>query len=344
MQACTKRCLVVFPIQPLMVPRKDGAEAMLSSILSLRRNLASFAICVGFAAGGFGGNVQAAAAQATYASPDEAVNALIDAVRSENRTEAITKVLGPDGADLANSGDPVADEARRAKFIASFDEAHKIEQAEPAKSVLLVGNDEFPFPIPLVQAGGTWHWDTAAGFDEILTRRVGENELAAIEVMRAYVVAQNEYAEREHNGAGIQYARRLMSREGRKDGLYWPAAGADDVSPLGPLVAQAQREGYKRGRSGEGQPAYHGYVYRMLYGQGRNAEGGARDYIVNGRMIGGFALIATPAEYGDSGVMTFVVNQEGDVFQKDLGPKSAEAAARIELFDPDSSWSKVAAE
>ena len=317
---------------------------MLSSILFIRRNLAFFAICVGFAAGGFGGNVQAATMQASYASPDEAVSALIDAVRSENRTEAVAKVLGPAGADLADSGDPVADEARRAKFITSFEEAHKVQQDDPAKAVLMIGNDEFPFPIPLVQEGGKWRWDTVAGFDEILTRRIGENELAAIEVMRAYVVAQHEYAERERDSAGIQYARRLMSHEGRKDGLYWPAAGDDEVSPLGPLVAQAQREGYKRGRSGEEQPAYHGYVYRMLYGQGRNAEGGARDYIVNGRMIGGFALIATPAEYADSGVMTFIVNQDGDVFQKDLGPESAEAAARIKLFDPDSSWAKIEAE
>ena len=207
------------------------------------------------------------------------------------------------------------------------------------KTVLIVGKEEFPFPIPVVRKDGKWQWDTAAGKDEILTRRIGENELATIGVMRTFVAAQFEYAQRERDGKGIQYARRLMSRDGRKDGLYWPASSDDDASPLGPLIAAAYSEGYRR--SGDRPSAYHGYNFRMLYAQGPNARGGALEYIMKDRMIGGFALIATPAEYGNSGVMTFIVNQDGDVFQKDLGPDTKAAAARIKTFDPDADWVKV---
>jgi len=283
--------------------------------------------------------------QPYFGSPDQAVSALIDALRSDDAAEAIGKVLGPDGEEIADSGDPVDDQDRRTRFLAAFDEGHKIEQQGDAKATLVVGQDEFPFPIELVSESGKWRWDTAAGLDEILTRRIGENELSAIEVMRTYVAAQLEYASNERDGKGIQYARRLMSREGRKDGLYWPVAEGEDDSPIGPLIAQAQREGYTgRAKQENGQAAYHGYYYRMLYGQGRNAADGARDYIVNDRMIGGFALIATPAEYGNSGVMTFIVNQDGVVYEKDLGPQSADEAQRIKLFDPDSSWGKISEE
>jgi hypothetical protein len=282
---------------------------------------------------------------ATFDSPDAAVSALIEAVRSENPSEAMVKVLGEDGAEIASSGDPVDDEARRARFLASYEEGHTLQPDGDSKTTLVIGKDEFPFPIPIVAEAGKWRWDTNAGLDQILTRRIGENELSAMEVMRAYVAAQLEYAELPRDGKGIQYARRLMSREGRKDGLYWPAADDEEESPIGPLVAKAQREGYAgRSQREDGQASYHGYVYRMLYGQGRNAADGARDYIVNDRMIGGFALIATPAEYGNSGVMTFIVNQDGEVYEKDLGPDSAADAQRIKLFDPDSSWRKVAPE
>jgi hypothetical protein len=279
--------------------------------------------------------------QISYASPDEAVTGLVDAIRSDDPAPAIVRVLGPDGENIATSGDPVADEARLAKFLKAFEDGHQVQQEDASKAVLLVGQDEFPFPIPIVAKDGKWRWDTAQGLEEILTRRIGENELATIEVMLGYVAAQIEYAEQERDGKGLQYARRLMSREGRKDGLYWAVAEGDDPSPIGPLVAEAQRKGYSG--TGTGQ-AYNGYVFRMLYGQGGHASDGARDYIVNDRMIGGFALIATPADYGNSGVMTFIVNQDGDVYEKDLGPDSAERAARIKLFDPDTSWKKVESE
>ena len=286
-----------------------------------------------------------AAGPAKFASPNEAVAALVDAVRSANPAEAIVKVLGKDGEDIASSGDPVDDEARRTKFLAAYDEGVTLQPDGEGKTTLIIGKDEFPFPIPIVAQDGKWLWDTNAGLDQLLTRRIGENELSAIEVMRAYVAAQLEYAETPRDGKGIQYARRLMSREGRKDGLYWPAAEGEEESPIGLLVATAQREGYKgRARREDGQAAYHGYVFRMLYAQGRDASGGARDYIVNDRMIGGFALLATPADYGNSGVMTFIVNQDGDVFEKDLGPDSADEARRIRLFNPDSSWRKADAQ
>lgn len=277
----------------------------------------------------------AAETQAEFSSAEEAVSALLAAAKTEG-TDEIVRVLGPDGRDVADSGDPVADAERRAKFVAAFDEANKLDRVEDKKAILVIGHDEFPFPIPVVETDGKWRWDTAAGLDEILTRRIGENELSAMEVMRAYVDAQQEFAAIDRDGQGPEYARRLLSHEGKRDGLYWPASGDGDASPLGPQVAQAQKEGYTRG-----SPSYHGYLYRILYSQGPSAEGGAKEYLVNGRMIGGFGLIAVPAEYGNSGVMTFIVNDNGTVFEQDLGPDTARLAAQIYGFDPDSSWSKV---
>jgi hypothetical protein len=307
-------------------------------MFKLRKAIAPLALALATTAG------SPAFAQEAFATPDEAVTALVAAVRSENPSDAIVKVLGPDGRDIASSGDDVDDQARRERFLSSFDESHSL-QADGNKQTLVIGKDDYPFPIPIVQADGKWRWDTAAGLDQILTRRIGENELAAIEVMRTYVAAQFEYAERPRDGKGIQYARRLMSHDGRKDGLYWETADGEPDSPIGPLVAKAQREGYKgKANRTEGQADYHGYVYRMLYGQGKNASDGARDYIVNDRMIGGFALIATPADYGNSGVMTFIINQDGVVYEKDLGPESAREAAKIRTFDPDSTWRKVQTE
>lgn len=280
--------------------------------------------------------------QTAFATLEDAATALINAVRA-GEASAISAVLGPQGQDIASSGDPVADATMRANFAAAFDEAHELRQEDATSAVLVVGKDKYPFPVPLVQVDGKWRWDTAAGLDAILTRRIGENELATIEVMRAYVVAQQEYAEADRDGLGLQYARRLMSTEGKKDGLYWPASEEETLSPLGPLIANARAEGYKKPKPSGEPRAYHGYIYRILYAQGSNAPDGARDYIVNNRMIGGFALIATPAEYANSGVMSFIVNQDGDVYQKDLGPDTNRVAARIKSYDPDPTWVKIAA-
>lgn len=280
-----------------------------------------------------------AAAQAKYASPQEAVNALVAAVASGNIND-IVAVLGPEGEKLASSGDAVADAAVRERFVTAYDETHELRQFAELPLTLYIGRDDFPFPIPLVEDAGKWRFDTAAGAEEILDRRIGENELAAIEVLRASVDAQREYAEADRDGKGVQYARRILSSQGRMDGLYWPDAEGAPESPLGPLVAEAQSEGYKAPKGG-GPAPYHGYLFRVLTGQGEEASGGARDYIVHDRMIGGFGLIAVPAEYANSGVMTFIVNQDGVVYQKDLGDRTAAIASGISSFNPDTSWSQV---
>ena len=282
-----------------------------------------------------------AAAQQSFSSPQEAVDALLAAVKGDE-TDALISILGPDGQKLVRSGDPVADEAARTRFANAYDEGHSLKQADDARAILIVGWDEFPFPIPLVANAGKWRFDTAAGVEEILNRRIGENELSAIEVMRAYVDAQREYAETDRDGKGDQYARKFVSSEGKKDGLYWPARDAEPESPLGPLIIDARAEGYSA-HSGHPEP-YHGYLFKILTAQGKNAVGGPRSYIVNGRMIGGFALVATPAEYGGSGVMTFLVSHDRAVFQKDLGPDTADIVSEMTAYDPDATWLEVKSE
>jgi hypothetical protein len=279
--------------------------------------------------------------QDSYPSPQAAVDALVAAVKADD-IQAIVHVLGPEGRELASSGDPVADSATREKFASAYDEAHEI-QTEGERATLILGNDAFPFPIPLVARDSEWRFDTEAGFEEILDRRIGENELSVVEVMRAYVDAQREYAEADRDGKGVQYARRILSSPGLMDGLYWPTEEGEPESPLGPLIADARSEGYSEVRKA-GVTPYHGYVFRILTAQGKDAEGGARDYIVRGRMIGGFGLIAAPAEYGNSGVKTFIVNQAGKVFEKDLGDNTTRLARRISSFNPDAGWTEVAAE
>lgn len=277
---------------------------------------------------------------ATFATVDEAVDALIDAVREEG-TDGLVAVLGPEGEELADSGDPVADGARRQRFVAAYEELHRIERNDDDTSTLIIGNEAYPFPIPLVREEAGWRWDTDAGFEEIIARRIGENELSVIEVMNAFVDAQLEYAQNDRDGAGPQYARKILSSNGKRDGLYWAASSKGGQSPLGPLIAKARSEGYSEPDDAETPAPYHGYLYRILLSQGPNAAGGAREYVINGRMIGGFGLIATPAEYGNSGIMTFIVNQDGQVFQKNLGPETAAEAAKIDSFNPDETWEKV---
>ena len=279
-----------------------------------------------------------AADAGSFPSPQAAVDALVAAVKAGD-TDGIVAVLGEEGRELASSGDAVADAATRQRFTTAYDEGHELKGEESARAVLIIGKDAFPFPIPIVATAGAWHFDTPAGAEEILDRRIGENELAAIEVLRAYVDAQREYAEADHDGKGQQYAQRLLSSDGKHDGLYWPAAESEPPSPFGPLIAEAQSEGYRK-QADRPQP-YHGYLFRILTSQGKDAAGGARDYVVSGRMIGGFGLIATPAEYGNSGVKTFLVNQDGVVFEKDLGPETTNLAAAVTNFNPDAGWTKA---
>ena len=278
-------------------------------------------------------------AQQDFKTVDEAASALAGAAKAGDR-KAIVTVLGPDGQDIVSSGDEVADAATRQKFVAAYDAKHQIAMEGDNKAVLVIGQEDFPLPIPLVRKDGSWRFDTAAGREEILFRRVGRDELDAIQSCLAYVDAQNEYAERDRTGAGANtYAQRIISAPGKKDGLYWPTSQGEDASPLGELIAEATEQGY---RVGEGRTPYHGYYFKILSKQGPDAPGGAFDYVVKGKMIGGFSLVAYPAEYRNSGVMTFIVNHTGNVFQKDLGPDTAKLAERMTSFNPDRSWTKVA--
>lgn len=277
----------------------------------------------------------ASQAQQAYASPEEAAAALAAAVKSGTKRE-IFRVLGSNAEDIIESGDEVADNETRRHFISTYDAKHSIKAEGNKKATLILGAEDFPFPIPLVNTKSGWEFDTDAGRLEILYRRIGRNELDAIQTCLAFVDAQNEYAEEDRgDGAGV-YAQRIVSSPGKKDGLFW--RDDRDASPLGELAAQASAEGYKV--DGQGAP-YHGYYFRILKGQGSDAPGGAVNYVVKGKMIGGFALIAYPAEYGNSGVMTFLVNHAGTVYQKDLGKRTETIASRITLFDPDQTWKKV---
>jgi hypothetical protein len=281
----------------------------------------------------------AALAQQAYKTPQVAVDALVALAKSGDQRLA-RAVLGNGGQDIISSGDKVADEATRAKFVAAYDAKHQITMDGEMKATLVIGDQDYPFPMPIVRAkGGTWSFDIEAGRREILYRRIGRNELSTIETCLAYIDAQDEYADKDRTGDGAgAYAQRFSSSPDKKDGLYWPTAEGEEPSPLGELFADASAEGYT---VGEGPSPYHGYYYKILTKQGPATEGGAADYIVNGRMMGGFALVAYPAQYRNSGVMTFIVNYSGAVFQKDLGPNSDRIAAAMTTFNPDPSWKKV---
>lgn len=284
------------------------------------------------------GAATAARAEQTFKSPQDAADALIAAVRANNEGD-ILKILGRGGGDIISSGDKVADEKTKALFLAAYDVRHQVVTKDDKAAELLVGPDDWPLPIPIVAKNGNWEFDTAAGRQEILYRRIGRNELAAIQVSLAYVDAQADYASMNpDNNPTATYAQRFISTPGKKDGLYWPAAANEPQSPLGPAFAAATLSGYRF--TGEPTP-FHGYYYKILTAQGPLAPGGAVNYVVNDKMIGGFALVAYPAEYGNSGVMTFMVSNDGVVYQKDLGEKTDEIAPHITAFNPDQTWKKV---
>jgi hypothetical protein len=278
--------------------------------------------------------------QQSFATPDEALQAVVEDVKSNNQSDLV-KIFGPGIEPILNSGDPVADQNARERFIAAAEENHRFDGTGDTLT-LVVGKDDWPFPIPLRKVDDRWRFDTAAGREEILNRRIGENELSTIQTMLAYVDAQGDYADFQRQRSGMpEYAQRILSSPGKMDGLYWPSAEGEPQSPLGPLVAAARAAGYRRSANTEEPSPYHGYFFKVLTAQGPNAPGGAIDYIVNGRMIGGFGLVAWPARYGDSGVMTFMVNHDDVVYQKNLGPQTAKLAPAISRFDPDPSWQKV---
>lgn len=288
--------------------------------------------------------VQSSSAQQFFATPEEAVAALRSATAAKDK-DALLRIFGPQAKDLAQSGDPVEDAQAMARFAARLKEYSKLQKQSADTMLLHVGKLNWPMPIPLVRKNGQWYFDTAAGKEEILNRRIGRNELNAISVCHAYVEAQREYSKMNPNGSpGVEYAQRFMSEPGKKNGLYWPPVQGESLSPLGPLVAQAQAEGYTHKQSGSppnGEPQrmpYHGYYYRILKSQGEHAPGGARDYLTAGRLTGGFALVAYPARWGESGVMTFIVNQDGKVYQKNLGEKTDELARQMNAYEPDQTW------
>jgi len=291
----------------------------------------------------FGADMAAAKArpvQQRFATPEAATEALIAAVRADD-PRRIRAVLGPGSDQVISSGDPVADRQGRARFVAAFDKRSRIETEGDAKATLIVGENDWPLPFQLVKRADGWRFDANSGAEEILNRRIGRNELAAIQVCLAYVDAQREYALTQGNRDGVhEYAMKLVSTPGGRDGLYWPTKEGQPLSPLGPLAAKAKEEGYGKSKNAAHQP-YHGYFYRILTGQGRDAQGGAYNYVIQGRMIGGFALVAYPARWGVSGVMTLIVNHEGIVYQKNLGQGTAAIASRMTRFDPDATWSKA---
>ncbi len=279
--------------------------------------------------------------QTGFAASDQAVQALVNALR-DNDYDQVKAILGPAADQIISSGDFVVDEQNQQKFLGAYDTKHELTTNPDASLTLTIGNNDWPMPIPIVNKRGKWRFDTQAGLDEILNRRFGRNELSTIQVCLAIVDAQREYVQRNPNGGDIPtYAEKFLSDPGRKNGLYWATADSEQPGPLGPLVAGAAEEGYELPNPTEAIEPYHGYFYRMLKAQSPSALGGACDYVVDGKMIGGFALVAYPASYGNSSIMTFIVNHAGVVYQKDLGPDTASIAAAMTTFDPDSSWHKV---
>jgi hypothetical protein len=279
--------------------------------------------------------------QKRFASPEEAAEALITAIKA-NDNDKLLAIFGPLGKALIFSWDESRDKAARARFEKAYGERNELERQNANRVILHVGSQDWPFPIPIVRQGNSWYFNTSEGRKQILDQRIALDELGAIQVCLALVDAQKGYASRDRTGDGVpQYAQEIASEPGKRDGLYWPVNAGEEPSPLEPLVAEAIAEGYGRAPSAERPVCFHGYLFRILTQQGKHASGGSRDYLTGGKMTGGFALLAYPVEYGNSGVMTFIVNQDGVVYQKDLGKKTPQTAKAMKSFDPDKSWEKA---
>jgi Protein of unknown function (DUF2950) len=280
--------------------------------------------------------------QRNFASPEEAVVAFVAALRAHKEAD-LRAILGPDADRVLDSGDKYADRELHQRFVALYDEKHAINQTSRGRAELDVGPDDWPMPIPLGENNGRWTFDTKAGAQTIVDRRIGRNELSAIRTLLACVDAQHDYFDlaKQAKGSG-EYATRVLSTPGRRDGLYWPVAEGGTESPLGPLINSARDAGYPGELVGGKPVPYEGYNFRILKAQGPHGDGGAKSYIQSGRMIGGFALIAWPAVFESSGIMTFIVGPDGDVYQKDLGPQTAQIVAGMTTFDPDVTWAHVA--
>jgi hypothetical protein len=310
-----------------------------SRMIFASKNVAlCLATCIGFSGCDTKSPAPQQASIKTFSSPEEA-GAAIDEVVKANDVDAIPSILGPGSKDVILSGDSVADKNAADAFARRYAQMHRWRLMPDGAMMLLIGADNFPFAIPLKKnEAGQWYFDLAAGKDELLSRRIGQNELHTITSCLAVVDAQREYLTKVHDG-GKQYALKFISDDGKQNGLYWNSPGGQDDSPLGPLAAFASSEGYSADPNKH--TAFHGYFFKMLTAQGSNAPGGAKDYLVNGKMTGGFAVVAYPASYGNSGIMTFIVNQDGVVLEKDLGKDTAAIASGMTKFDPDSSWTPV---
>ena len=272
--------------------------------------------------------------QQVFPTPEAAGKALVTATKADD-TSALGSILGPDANQILSSGDPVADNNAREDFVRRYQEMHRFAYDEEGRVILYIGAENWPTPIPLVKKDGGWVFDTAAGKNELVYRRIGRNEIFTIHVLRDLVDGQREYADSKG-----QFADKILSDPGQQNGLYWKTEEGQPESPIGPLVADATVAGYKRGDAGNPQP-FHGYYYRVLNKQGKNAPGGAKNYLVDGKMTKGFAFLAYPAEYRSSGVVTFMVNQDGVIVQKDLGPETSKLAGEIKEFNPNKTWDQV---
>ena len=303
---------------------------------TITSHLISLAIVILFA----GCSKSAKPSYQTFASPDAAANGLSTAARSGD-ANAVVAVFGPDSKDILFSGDPVQDKGIAGAFVQEYDTMHRWRKMPDESQILVLGADNFPFPIPLKKsAAGQWYFDVAAGREEILMRRIGRNELAVMDVCNALANAEAEYFSMRHDdGSTGQFAAKFISDTGKQNGLYWESPEGQPKSPLGPMAVNATNEGYNV--KPEAHVPFHGYYFRMLTRQGANAPGGAKDYVVNGKMTGGFAFVAYPAEYRNSGVMTFIINQDGVLLQKDLGTATGQTAAAMTEFNPDQSWTQV---
>jgi len=316
----------------MILPKMNNKERSAPHIF---RFIAAAVVATVFIFGGM--TADAAVKQKVFATPEDAVKAVMTAARNNDDKELIA-IFGQSAKDLIFSGDAVADKQRRELLLKTYDEKNGLVP-ENGNMVFVLGKDDWPFPIPLVKKGETWFFDTKKGREEVLNRRIGENELSTIQATLAIVDAQREYAVKDLDGDGIpEYAEKFRSDAGKKNGLYWETKEGEEPSPLGDLVAGARTEGYKAKKK---PVPFHGYYYRILRAQGKNADGGAYDYVVKGKMIGGFAVVAYPAKYGNSGVMTFITNHDGVVFQKDLGKNTPKIANAMKKFDPDKTWKKI---
>ncbi len=280
-----------------------------------------------------------AATQQVFPSPNAAVSALVAADKADD-TKSLSSILGPESDQVLSSGDPVADKNAREDFARRYQEMHRLAYDDQGRVILYVGAGNWPVPIPLVKKDSGWIFDTAAGKEELLFRRIGRNELFTIKVLEDLADAQSEYASEAHDSGEVQFAQKILSDPGKHNGLYWEAAEGQPESPIGPLVASATAEGYKKDSDGNPVP-FHGYYYKVLEGQGKNAPGGAKKYLIDGKMINGFGFLAYPAEYRASGVVTFMINQNGVIVQKDLGPDTAKLASTITEYNPDKTWQEV---